>query len=210
MAPMPGGDAIEETLLPSLLEQYRRAGWLPARLHLTTLFVDIVGSLRLLGQHTPEEVLGFVQRFMHMVTEVALGYCGDVKDFEGDGALLYFESTAEAAAAALAIRDALAGGRECDGTACPVNARLSLTVGDVVLGEIGTAGRRAVTLVGPSVSVGARLLKQVQPGGIIVSGDVVTELQRTAPELAARCRLRDPAFEVPGTDGLRVAAFELE
>jgi class 3 adenylate cyclase len=133
-------------------------------------------------------VLAFVQRFMRLITEVALAYCGDVKDFEGDGALLYFDSTAEAASAALAIRDALAGGRECADAACPVSARLSLTVGEVVLGEIGAAGRRAVALVGPSVGIGARLLKQIEPGGIIASGEVVEELRDSAPELAARCR----------------------
>lgn len=204
------GPIDEAPSLPSLLEHYRRAGRLPARLRLATLFVDIVGSMRLLARHPPEAVLGFVQRFMRMVTEVALAYCGDVKDFEGDGALLYFESTAEAAAAALAIRDALAGGRECGGTACPVSARLSLTVGDVVLGEIGTAGRRAVTLVGPSVSVGARLLKQIAPGGIIVSGEVVDELRDTAPELAERCRLLQTTFEVPGADGIQVATYTLD
>ena len=57
--------------------------------------------------YPPETVLGVVQRFMHLVTDVALAYCGDVKDFEGDGALLYFESTSEAVQAALAIRNAL-------------------------------------------------------------------------------------------------------
>jgi class 3 adenylate cyclase len=196
--------------LPSLLEQYRRDGRLPARMRLATLFVDVVGSMRLLADHPPEQVLGFVQRFMRLVTEVALAYCGDVKDFEGDGALLYFESTSEAMAAALAIRDALAGGRECADVSCPVTARLSLTVGDVVLGEIGAAGRRAVALVGPSVSVGARLLKQIAPGGVIVSGEVVDELRREAPELAARCRMLHPAFAVPGAEDIRVATYAVD
>jgi class 3 adenylate cyclase len=202
--------ADDASPLPSLLEQYRRDGRLPARVRLATLFVDVVGSMRLLASHPPEQVLGFVQRFMHLVTEVALAYCGDVKDFEGDGALLYFESTGEAVAAALAIRDALTEGRECGGAACPVTARLSVTVGDVVLGEIGASSRRAVALVGPSVSVGARLLKQVAPGSIIVSGEVVNELAREAPELAVRCRVLDPAFEVPGAEGVRIATYTVD
>jgi class 3 adenylate cyclase len=207
----PEAEATEQAPgLPTLLEQYRRAGRLPTRVRLATLFVDIVGSMRLLAHHPPEQVLAFVQRFMGLVTEVALAYCGDVKDFEGDGALLYFDSTAEAASAALAIRDALAGGRECADAACPVSARLSLTVGDVVLGEIGAAGRRAVALVGPSVGIGARLLKQIEPGGIIASGEVVEELRDSAPELAARCRLLHAALAIPGADGVRVAAYAID
>ena len=195
--------------LPSLLEQYRQAGRLPARVRLTTLFVDLVGSTRLLAQYPAEQVLGFVQCFMRMVTEVALAYCGDVKDFEGDGALLYFESTGEAAAAALAIRDALRGGVECAADACPVMSRLSLTVGDVVLGEVGAASRRAVALIGPSVSLGARLLKRVEPGGIIASREVVEALEREAPELAARVRPLEAAWVAPGGDGPPLATYTI-
>ena len=41
------------------------------------------------------------------MTEIAVAHCGDVKDYEGDGALLYFESVPEATQAAVAIRHAL-------------------------------------------------------------------------------------------------------
>jgi class 3 adenylate cyclase len=177
----------------------------PTRRRLATLFVDIAGSARLLAHHPPERVFAVVQRFMRLVTEVALAYCGDVKDFEGDGALLYFESPAEAAQAALAIRAALAGG-SCDAEV-PIAARMSLTVGDVVLGVIGSSMRQAIALVGPSVNVGARLLKQIPPGGIIASGEAVEALRTEAPELAGAFRLLDPAFEVQGGDGITVATF---
>jgi class 3 adenylate cyclase len=121
------GDAA----LPSLAERHLREDGLPARVRLATVFVDIAGSTRLLAHHPPETVLACVQRFMRLVAEVALAYCGDVKDFEGDGVLLYFESASEAVAAAFVIRAALASG-VCD-VACPVSARMSVSVGDVVL-----------------------------------------------------------------------------
>jgi class 3 adenylate cyclase len=198
------------SFLPSLADRYLVAGALPARRRLATLYVDIAGSTRLLAHHAPEDVLSVVQRFLRLVTEVALAYCGDVKDYEGDGALLYFESTAEAARAALAIRDALACGR-CDmggEEAAPrVTARMSLTVGEVVVGVVGSTMRRAMALVGPSVSVGSRLLKQVAPGGIIASGEAVEALRAEAPELAEEFRLADPAFVVPGADGITVATW---
>lgn len=193
--------------LPSLADRYLREGEVPTRRRLTTLFVDIAGSTRLLVHHPPERVLAVVQRFLRLVTEVALAYCGDVKDYEGDGALLYFESTAEAVQAALAIRAALAHGT-CD-KETPIAARMSLTVGDVVLGVVGSAMRQAVALVGPSVSVGARLLKQIPPGGIIASGEVVETLRAEAPALAAEFQLRDAALEVPGADGVTVAAYAI-
>jgi class 3 adenylate cyclase len=193
------------SFLPSLADRYILGGSLPTRRRLTTLFVDIAGSTRLLVQHPPETALGVVQRFMRLVTEVALAYCGDVKDFEGDGALLYFESTAEATQAALAIRTALARGT-C-GEVAPVAARMSLTVGDVALGVIGSAMRQAIALVGPSLNVGARLLKQIPPGGIIASGEAVDALRMEAPALAEEFRLLDAAYEVPGADGMTVATY---
>jgi len=207
----PSPDAVAEdrrvSFLPSLADRYLAEGGLPARRRLATLFVDIAGSTRLLAQHSPERVLAVVQRFMRLVTDVALAYCGDVKDFEGDGALLYFESAAEATQAALAIRSALARGT-CDAET-PITARMSLTVGDVVLGVVGSAMRQAIALIGPSVSVGARLLKQIPPGGIIASGEVVEALRSEAPELAAGFRLLDPAHEVQGADGITVATYAI-
>jgi class 3 adenylate cyclase len=199
--------ARPESFLPSLATRYLSDGGLPTRRRLTTLFVDIAGSTRLLEQHPAETVLGLVQRFMRLVTDVALAYCGDVKDFEGDGALLYFESTAEAAQAALAIRDTIASGA-C-GMVCPVSARMSLTVGHVVVGLVGTAMRQSIALVGTSVHVGARLLKHIPPGGIIASGEFVESLGAEGSDLAEKFRLREESFEVPGSDGITVTTYAI-
>lgn len=193
------------SFLPSLVNRYLQDGALPARRRLTTLFVDIAHSTRLLEHHPPETVLGIIQRFMRLVTEVAVAYCGDVKDFEGDGALLYFELSVEAVQAALAIRGALA----CDACESPylVSARMSLTVGEVVVGLVGWAMRQGLVLVGPSVHVGARLLKHIPPGGIIATGELVEALRAEGSALAGEFRLLDPAFEVPGTDGITVTTY---
>ena len=201
------GSAAGEAALPSLAERHLRDGKMSTRVRLATLFVDIAGSTRLLAHHPAETVLACIQRFMRLVAEVALAYCGDVKDFEGDGALLYFESASEAVEAALVIRTALASGA-CD-VACPMSARMSVTVGDVVLGVVGTRHRQAVALVGPSVSVGARLLKQITPGGIIATGEVVDAVRTELPHLGKDFVLLDPAFEVPATDGIVVATWAI-
>lgn len=153
------------------------------RRRLATLFVDIAGSTSLLIHHPPEVVLGIVQGFMTLVTEVASAHAGTVKDFEGDGALLYFASMKNAVRAALAIRGRLADDR-CDiacGDGPGIAARMSVTVGDVVVGAVGSSMRRGIALIGPSVNIGARLLKHAPPGAIITSGEVFEELRRDAP-----------------------------
>lgn len=184
---------------------------LPARRRLTTLFVDIAGSTSLLIHHPPETVLGVVQCFMRLVTDVAYACSGNVKDYEGDGALLYFESTRDAVRAALEIRAELAAGScnwTCEGGPGIVG-RMSITVGDVVVGVVGSSVRHAVAIVGPSVNIGARLLKQIPEGGIIASSEVVEALHAEASDLATEFQLLDHAFDVPGGDGVRVTTYEV-
>jgi class 3 adenylate cyclase len=176
---------------------------------LATLFVDIAGSTSLLVHHAPEVVLGVVQDFMTLVSEVASAHAGTVKDFEGDGALLYFASTTNATRAALAIQRSLADGR-CDiacGEGPGIAARLSVTVGDVVMGVVGSSIRSGIALIGPSVNVGARLLKHAPLGSIIASGEVFEELRRDARPLADKFQPLDAAFVVPGADGMTVATY---
>jgi class 3 adenylate cyclase len=181
------------------------------RRRLVTLFADIAGSTRIVMRHEPEKVLESFQCFSELVSDIALERRGHVKDFEGDGVLLYFDSAVDAAEAALAIRAALDRG-QCDsecGGGPGVPARLALTVGDVAIGVVGPPLHRAVALVGPSIHFGARLLKAVPPGGIGASAELVAALEVEAPSLARRFRLFDPAYEVPGAAGLSIAVYTL-
>jgi class 3 adenylate cyclase len=180
----------------------------PVRRRLSTLFVDIAGSTSLLVHHPPEVVLSVVQGFMGLVTEVASAHAGSVKDFEGDGALIYFASVKNAVRAALAIQARLTDGR-CDvacGDGPGIRARMSVTVGDVVVGPVGSSTRQGIALVGPSVNIGARLLKHAPLGAIIASGAVLSDLQ-DAPRLADEFHPLDAAFEVPGADGMTIATY---
>ncbi len=188
------------------------AGISPVRRRLATLFVDIAGSTSLLVHNAPEVVLGVVQCFMRLVTDVAFACSGNVKDYEGDGALLYFESTQDAVQAALTIRAELAAGR-CNATCGGgpgIAARMSVTVGEVVIGVVGSSMRRGIAMVGPSVNVGARLLKRVSEGGVIASGDVVEALRTEAPNLVNQFRPLDDAFEIPGGEGVSIATYEIQ
>jgi hypothetical protein len=79
---------------------------------------------------------------------------------------------------------------------------MSVTVGDVVVGVVGASMRRGLALIGPSVNIGARLLKHAATGAIIASGDVFEELRRAAGRLADEFHPLDAAFIVPGADGM--------
>jgi class 3 adenylate cyclase len=195
------------TFLPSLVEHYLTRQELPTKKELAVLFVDLADSTKALLRQPPERALATVQRFMEVVTDVALAHCGDVKDYEGDGALLYFASIAQAVRAALAIRTVL--GKEQFTNEPFLQARLSLNAGEVVIGVIGSPQRRSVALIGPAVSIAARLLKQIPPGGIIAPHAAVEKLQKEAPELAERFQVWGECLTLKGFEEECVKAYHL-
>ncbi|MFA5937778.1 MAG: rhodanese-like domain-containing protein [Sinimarinibacterium sp.] len=157
---------------------------LPVRRDMAVLFVDMVNSTQLLFTRRPEDVLRLVQAFMEVVVNVAVQHCGDVHDFEGDGAMLYFAGVGEAVPAAFNLRAAL-NGRRHELPELP-QARFALDAGPLVVGHIGAAERRALSFIGPCVNAAARILKLAPPGGIVATGRVVDQAERTDPDLAAQ------------------------
>ena len=155
---------------------------LPLRRNMVSMFVDMVDSTGLTFSRTPEQVLGLIQTFMEVVVEIGAHHCGDVKDFEGDGAFLYFEGPGEAMPAAFRLRERLLERRRAVPD-LPL-PRISLDLGPVVIGIVGTRFRQTVAIVGPSVNVAARILKLAPPGGIVATEAVVSVARRADPELA--------------------------
>jgi class 3 adenylate cyclase/rhodanese-related sulfurtransferase len=173
----------DTAFLPRLAGQsFLLGASLPLRREMVAMFVDMVDSTGLVFSHTPEQVLALVQAFMEIVVDVGAHHCGDVHDFEGDGAFLYFEGPGEAVPAAFELRERLLARRR-NVAALPL-PRISLALGPVVIGIVGTRFRQAVALVGPSVHVAARILKLAPPGGIVVTEEVLAVARRTDPELA--------------------------
>lgn len=196
------------TLLPGLVEKYLAQEGLPTKKELAVHFVDIADSTATIVHLPPEKTLALVQRFMEVVTEIALEHCGDVIEYEGDGALLYFESAMEATHAALAIRNALTRKPRAGGE--PLRVRQSLNFGEMVIGIIGSSLRRSVTLIGPSINLASRMLKQIPRDGIIATDGVVDQLHKEKqPALAERFKLWDPCLILRGNDEVCVKAYHI-
>jgi class 3 adenylate cyclase len=199
--------AEARTFLPRLAEHYLTEQQLPMTREIAVLFVDIADSTSTVLHQPPEVALALVQRFMSLVTEVALAHCGDVKDYEGDGALLYFGSVEQATRAALAIRAALSVALE-EGS-LPFQARLSANVGKVIIGVIGAPLRRSVALIGPTVSLASRLLKHIPPGGIVAPQTAIEKLRKEAPDLAEWFQVWGECLTLKGFEEECVTAYHL-
>ena len=193
--------------MPGVVAHFLTHQDLPVTTELAVLFVDLADSTRMVVRQPPSQALRLIQRFTRTVTDIAVAHCGDVKDYEGDGALLYFASIAHATRAALAMQTALAAWPTSDGHV--VQARFSLNVGEVTIGVIGSASRRSVALIGPTVNLAARLLKHVAPGGIIAPQTVVERLQQDTPTLACAFRLQGTCLTMRDFEAQCVAAYSL-
>lgn len=196
-----------QSFVPSLVERYLEHQTLPMSKELAIVFVDIADSASTFFHLPPAQAMSVLQRFSQLVTDLALAHCGDVKDYEGDGALLYFGSLRQAARVALAIREALSLKKQRE--ELMVQARISLNIGQVSIGVIGSARRRAVALLGPSVHLAARLLKEIPPGGIIAPQATLERLQSEAPEVAAQFTLWGNCMEIKGFEEGCLTAYHI-
>jgi class 3 adenylate cyclase len=179
-----GGLDAHSALVPLLAEQTLLAGIeLPVRREMAVLFVDMVDSTRMVMATSAERALSLIQIFMAAVTEIALHHCGDVHDFAGDGALLYFAGPGEAVPAAFALRQRLNQERENE-PELP-EARIAVASGPLLIGRIGGVHRQGLSFLGPCVNIAARSLGQAPPGGIVVTDDVYRETEGTDPDLAS-------------------------
>lgn len=157
---------------------------LPAKRHLTVLFVDMVDSTGLIEQLEVHAAFEAIQAFMQIVVEEGVAHCGDVRDFEGDGALLYFAGAGEALPAAFAIRERMESRRGAD-VQFPA-ARFALASGQVIAGFVGNQVRRSLLLVGEPVHTAARLQKLAEAGQIVTTRQVLDAAGSSDPDLVAR------------------------
>jgi class 3 adenylate cyclase/predicted ATPase len=143
------------------------------RRHLTVMFCDLVGSTVLSTRYDPEDLREIVGAYHGCVSDTVALFAGFVAKYMGDGVLIYFgypqahEDDAERAVrAGLAIINAV--GRLA--TSTPLNVRLGIATGLVVVGDLigrGAAQERGV--VGETPNLAARLQTLAQAGTLVIA-----------------------------------------
>ena len=144
--------------------------------HVAVVFVDVVGSTKLVSTRPPMEVVELLNRFFAVIVEEVDRHRGIVNKFEGDAALAVFGAPVslnnpedEALAATRAIVQRLA--REVP--ECP--ARIGVAAGQVVAGNVGARERFEYTVIGEPVNEAARLseLARSEPSRALASATTV-------------------------------------
>jgi adenylate cyclase len=131
-------------------------------------FCDLRGFTALSERLPDENVVAFLDAYFERVVSAVISRDGEVLKFLGDGLIAIFpvpdiefsanaaRRACEAARRAIADVDALAGHRSLAGEAVP-QVCVSLHMGDVFYGNVGSAERLDFTVIGPAVNLVSRV-----------------------------------------------------
>jgi class 3 adenylate cyclase/tetratricopeptide (TPR) repeat protein len=152
------------------------------RKQVTVLFADLKGSMELLADRDPEEARKLLDPVLERMMEAVHHYEGTVNQVLGDGIMALFgaplaheDHAVRACYAALRMQrrvnlyaDEI---QRTGGT--PVQIRVGLNSGEVVVRAIGNDLHMDYTAVGQTTHLAARMEQMAKPGSTLVTGDTL-------------------------------------
>ncbi len=152
------------------------------RKQVTVLFADLKGSMELLAGRDPEEARKLLDPVLERMMEAVHRYEGTVNQVMGDGIMAIFgapigheDHAVRACYAALRMqrRVNLYADEIQRGGGTPVQIRVGLNSGEVVVRAIGSDLHMDYTAVGQTTHLAARMEQMAKPGSALVSGDTL-------------------------------------
>jgi class 3 adenylate cyclase/tetratricopeptide (TPR) repeat protein len=148
------------------------------RKQVTVLFADLKSSMELLADRDPEEARKILDPVLELMMEAVHRYEGTVNQVMGDGIMALFgaplaheDHAVRACYAALRMQESIA--RYADGVfrsqGIPIQIRVGLNSGDVVVRAIGSDLRMDYTAVGLTTHLAARMEQMATPGTTLLA-----------------------------------------
>src|SRR4051794_33579140 len=152
------------------------------RKQVTVLFADLKGSMELLADRDPEEARAILDPVLERMMEAVHHYEGTVNQVMGDGIMALFgaplaheDHAVRACYAALcmqaSVRQYAEEIRRTQGL--PLQIRVGLNSGEVVVRSIGSDLRMDYTAVGQTTHLAARMEQLALPGSILLAPDTL-------------------------------------
>jgi adenylate cyclase len=181
--------------------------------HATVLFADMRGYMTLAERLPPAQVVCLLEEFFAILARVTVAFGGKVFHMAGDGMMAGFGVGDPKGLGACA---AIAAGHAMLQSFAPVAARwgdefsvgtgigIGLHSGDVALGVLGPPGKQAITMIGDTPNVAARLCSRARAGELLFSCAVADALgvDDDALGMGAKPFLQLPQFELRGRNEL--------
>jgi class 3 adenylate cyclase/tetratricopeptide (TPR) repeat protein len=188
---------LPETYTPKhLVEKIltSRAALEGERKQVTVLFADLKGSMELLADRDPEEARKLLDPVLERMMEAVHRYEGTVNQVMGDGIMALFgaplaheDHAVRACYAALRMRESVAQYAEeaFRSYGVPIQIRVGLNSGDVVVRAIGSDLHMDYTAVGQTTHLAARMEQMATPGTILLA-PATLQLAEGYVQVAAR------------------------
>jgi class 3 adenylate cyclase len=152
------------------------------RKQVTVLFADMKGSMELLADRDPEDARELLDPVLEHMMEAVHRYEGTVNQVMGDGIMALFgaplaheDHAVRACYAALRMQESVKryaeGVRRTEGI--PIQVRVGLNSGEVVVRSIGSDLKMDYTAVGQMTHLAARMEQMAMPGSVLMTTDTL-------------------------------------
>jgi class 3 adenylate cyclase/tetratricopeptide (TPR) repeat protein len=164
------------------------------RKQVTVLFADLKGSMELLADRDPEEARKLLDPVLERMMEAVHRYEGTVNQVMGDGIMALFgaplaheDHAVRACYAALRMQESVAQYAEgiFRSQGVPIQIRVGLNSGEVVVRAIGSDLHMDYTAVGQTTHLAARMEQMATPGAILLA-PATLQLAEGYVQVAAR------------------------
>ena len=168
------------------------------RKQVTVLFADLKGSLELLADRDPEEARQLLDPVIERMIEAVHRYEGTVNQVMGDGIMALFgaplaheDHAVRACYAALRMQESVTryGDEMQRSHGVPVQIRVGLNSGEVVVRAIDSSLHMDYTAVGQTTHLAARMEQMAKPGSVLITAEPCGSLKdRSRSGRSVRCR----------------------
>ncbi len=144
----------------------------------TVLFADIRGFTAISEKEKPEKVVGLLNRYFSVMTDIIFEHGGTLDKYIGDGLMAIFGApTAGEEDALNAVKAAVTMQKKVDQLNTELNAEgygsisigIGLHTGEATIGYIGSNKRSEYTAIGDTVNLASRLESNAAGGQILMS-----------------------------------------
>jgi len=144
----------------------------------TVLFADIRGFTALSEREKPEKVVGLLNRYFSVMTDIIFAHGGTLDKYTGDGLMAIFGApTATAEDALNAVKAAVTMQKRMATLNSELRAEgygqisvgIGLHTGEATIGYIGSERRSEYTAIGDTVNLASRLESNAAGGEILMS-----------------------------------------
>jgi class 3 adenylate cyclase/tetratricopeptide (TPR) repeat protein len=152
------------------------------RKQVTVLFADLKGSMELLAERDPEEARQLLDPVLERMIEAVHRYEGTVNQVMGDGIMALFgapiaheDHAVRACYAALRMQETVTryGDEMQRSHGVPVQIRVGLNSGAVVVRAIDSSLHMDYTAVGQTTHLAARMEQIAKPGSVLITGETL-------------------------------------